>query len=330
MNKFPGLGDRMRGRLKALGYWRQNRPDILRFCAERDYRPQYVYAWLKDRVPTYANLRRLARDLDAPIAWLVFGREAESAALPDAGPRSAPTAPAQVIDLPRLREVAEKLVQLEGDLAGIFQAFPDGYFWLDADGTVLSQRAGPGFESPALPADVIGRRVREVFPFDVAKTLEQALDEALRTGGLVSREYTQAHVDMVRAYEARFVPLAGRLPRERRVLVIVREITERRRAEQWSHKLALENAALYAEAERRRREAEVIAALARDINASLDLDTVLQQVVDGAREICLTDAAWIALQEPGTETMTLRCRTGVELPTQGRPVEPGVGAAGQV
>ena len=64
--------------------------------------------------------------------------------------------------------------------------------------------------------------------------------------------------------------------------------------------LALDNARLYEEAERRRREAEVMAEISRTINASLDVDTVLQQVVEGARTLCRSDGARIALREAET------------------------------
>src|SRR5438093_10846146 len=66
MSRFPGVGQRVRQRLRALGYWKDGRPDVGRFCSERDYRPQYLYAWLGDRIPTYDNLARLARDLEVP------------------------------------------------------------------------------------------------------------------------------------------------------------------------------------------------------------------------------------------------------------------------
>src|SRR5574337_223902 len=59
--------------------------------------------------------------------------------------------------------------------------------------------------------------------------------------------------------------------------------------------LAVENLLLYEEAERRRQEAEVLAELARAVNASLDLDTALQRVAEGARELCGSDLAQIAL-----------------------------------
>ena len=64
---------------------------------------------------------------------------------------------------------------------------------------------------------------------------------------------------------------------------VLRDITERKRAAE--------------EEERRRRESEVLAELARTLNASLDLDTVLQRVVEGARELCHSDVAMIAIQD---------------------------------
>lgn len=86
MAQFPGLSDRLAQRLFERGYRqnppkrsryrkptsRQPRPDVMRFCTDHGYRPQYVYEWLNKGVtPTWENLRRLEKDLEAPIAWLL-------------------------------------------------------------------------------------------------------------------------------------------------------------------------------------------------------------------------------------------------------------------
>ena len=78
--------------------------------------------------------------------------------------------------------------------------------------------------------------------------------------------------------------------------------------------LALENAQLYAQAERRRREAEVLAELAQTINASPDLETILKRVAERARELCDADLARVALQEPGSDSMVFRYWTGGRVP----------------
>ncbi len=95
--------------------------------------------------------------------------------------------------------------------------------------------------------------------------------------------------------------------------------------------LALENARLHEETERRRREAEVMAELARSINASLDVDTVLQRIAEGARELCGSDLARIGLREPESEAVVFRYGVGTRYdayPTF--RAEPGKGLSGQV
>jgi PAS domain S-box-containing protein len=74
--------------------------------------------------------------------------------------------------------------------------------------------------------------------------------------------------------------------------------------------LAIANARLYEEARRRQREAEVVAELARRINASLDLQTTLERLVDGARELCDGDIARIVVRDPDTGQMRLRHQIG--------------------
>ncbi|HUF93685.1 MAG TPA: ATP-binding protein, partial [Candidatus Limnocylindria bacterium] len=74
--------------------------------------------------------------------------------------------------------------------------------------------------------------------------------------------------------------------------------------------VAIRNAQLYAEAQRGRHESDVVAELARTINASLDLDTILQAVADATRDVCDADTARIALVDPETGAMVIRYSAG--------------------
>jgi len=86
-----------------------------------------------------------------------------------------------------------------------------------------------------------------------------------------------------------------------------------------------------AEAEERRREAEVLAELARTVNAALEVGTVLQRVADGARELCGSDGAAIALCEPGAEAAIIRYWAGTPYRGyHGVRIEPGQGIGGLV
>jgi PAS domain S-box-containing protein len=95
--------------------------------------------------------------------------------------------------------------------------------------------------------------------------------------------------------------------------------------------VAIDNARLYTETTRRRREAELLAELARTINESLDLDVVLRRVVEGARELCRADVAWIGLPDPDSDAVHIRQVSGSRIPSPSRlPVVRGQGLGGLV
>jgi signal transduction histidine kinase len=95
--------------------------------------------------------------------------------------------------------------------------------------------------------------------------------------------------------------------------------------------VALDNAVLFVDAGRQRREAEVLADLARSINAAQDVSTVLQRVVDGAKELCGCDLTGVALREAESGAIVMRNRAGDYRHRSERLViEPGRGAGGFV
>src|SRR5499426_1833062 len=61
--------------------------------------------------------------------------------------------------------------------------------------------------------------------------------------------------------------------------------------------IAIESAKLYADAERRRREAQTLADVARDLAECHDLDTVLARIVRGANALCGADVTSLAVRD---------------------------------
>jgi PAS domain S-box-containing protein len=92
--------------------------------------------------------------------------------------------------------------------------------------------------------------------------------------------------------------------------------------------LALENARLYAEAEGRRREAEVLAEVARTVGATLEPDVVLARIVEAARELCAADTARIALWDPAADAMLFRHGVGARADYARVRIERGRGHGG--
>lgn len=228
--RFPGLGQRFSERLQMLGFWKDDHPDVGRFCREKGYRPQYVYAWLKDRMPAYDNMQRLASDLDVPVVWFVTGDGHEATAVPPdrAQVRRAHRPEGMLpLDLTPLREATDRIASLQADVAALLAAFPDPCWWFDDAGRVLDVN-GATDDATALKA--VGRSIRDVFPLAAAAALQRGLAQALKSHVVVTVEYALANgADRrERTWEARIRPVVERTGRRaRKVLVVIREVTER-------------------------------------------------------------------------------------------------------
>jgi PAS domain S-box-containing protein len=92
MGQIQGVAGRIRLRLRQLGYWKHDRPDVRRFCEERGYTTQYLYGWLRGRTPSFGYVTRLAEDLGVTVEWLALGKPVarEERAAPRHGRRAAP------------------------------------------------------------------------------------------------------------------------------------------------------------------------------------------------------------------------------------------------
>jgi PAS domain S-box-containing protein len=88
--------------------------------------------------------------------------------------------------------------------------------------------------------------------------------------------------------------------------------------------------ALAPTAEARRTPADILATVAREIYASLDLDVVFRSLTEAARELCRADLAWIALRDPESEAMLVRYSPGARADYTGLRIEPGAGMGGWV
>jgi len=127
---------------------------------------------------------------------------------------------------------ATALREVEGRHRAMLLAVPDLMFVLDKDGVYVDFHA----PDPALlvvPADrLIGRNVREVFPPDLAERVTRCLAETTASGEPRTLEYDTAIDGKLRHWEARVVPCGPD-----KVLSIVRDVTERKVAEQEAREL---------------------------------------------------------------------------------------------
>ncbi|MBW4667017.1 MAG: PAS domain-containing protein [Cyanomargarita calcarea GSE-NOS-MK-12-04C] len=119
-----------------------------------------------------------------------------------------------------------QLLQTTSELQEIFQAFPDIYFRLASDGTILSYHARKIFDLYLPQEAFLGKRMQDVLTSDVSYQFQQAILQVHQTNSLVAIEYSLPLATGEKSFEARLLPSI-----QHQIIVIIREITERKQAQ---------------------------------------------------------------------------------------------------
>ena len=133
-----------------------------------------------------------------------------------------------VQDITDLRQAQAGARRGEAVLASVFQSLPDLFFLMDPDGTIRDYRARADGDLYVPPETFLGHRMQDVLPPAVGTLFDHHLAALGPGGDLVSYEYDLAMPVGERRFEARLT----RLPDSPQVIAIVRDITERKAAEQ--------------------------------------------------------------------------------------------------
>ena len=138
---------------------------------------------------------------------------------------------ARVRELERERaarlEAEKELRHTEARRLAMLRASPDTLVRLRSDGTLLDVHAGPGFEHFFGRAPQPGRTVAELSAPPVRDLALGVFAEVCRSGCMDTSEYSLVRDGETFTFEARVVPIDGD-----EVLVVLREITEAKRAQE--------------------------------------------------------------------------------------------------
>ncbi|HEY9596810.1 MAG TPA: ATP-binding protein, partial [Cyanophyceae cyanobacterium] len=133
----------------------------------------------------------------------------------------------RITDITDRKQAEEALLTSESQNRALLNAIPDLMIRMTKDGTYLDFRPAKNFKTVVSGIDFIGKNIYEIMPLDVSQERMQHVQQALSTGNPQRYEYQLVVDGKIYEQEARIV-VCG----EDEVLVIVRDITDRKYAEE--------------------------------------------------------------------------------------------------
>lgn len=131
------------------------------------------------------------------------------------------------IDVSNHRFAEEALLRSAGTNRALLNAIPDLMFRINRDGTFVNYKAPKESDLFIPPSEFLGKKIDEVMPKDTVPAALNCVEQALQTGELQVFEYQFPRQGSISYWEARFA-VSG----EDEVMAIVRNITERKQAEE--------------------------------------------------------------------------------------------------
>lgn len=121
---------------------------------------------------------------------------------------------------------AEELMQANDEMHAVFQAIPDQLIHIDSDGVVITYKSGLSNQHYLTTDRLINKPIREITSLEIATKFEDAINEVIEKKSTVHFDFVYEHDDHEYSYEARVMPV-----KSKQVVVLIRDITERKQAE---------------------------------------------------------------------------------------------------
>jgi PAS domain S-box-containing protein len=133
----------------------------------------------------------------------------------------------------RVAERTAELLRSENRIRAIVNALPDLLFVIDAEGRYLEVVTDDERLLHRSAGELVGKRVHEVQPAEAANALLEAARRTIQTGVVQGVDYSLDAREGLRWFEGRAAPMRIEADdEEARVVVIVRDVTDRKRADE--------------------------------------------------------------------------------------------------
>ncbi len=218
---------------------------------------------------------------------------------------------------------SQELLQANSEMKAVFQSFPDLFFLLDTEGTILEYKGGNTNDFYFPPEKLLGKRIQNVPLQIVGNKFHEAIHQVQQTKSIVGIEYslmTQGHQYF---YEARLSPIL-----ENQIIVIVRNITNRKqgekaikktqkelkqRVEERTADLCVINESLQREITERKlaeEELRILNTIMEAVHKSSDLREVFNVAIEKVMELTDIDIVGIYLVDKDTNEAVLEAHRG--------------------
>jgi len=130
------------------------------------------------------------------------------------------------IDLAEARQAQAQVIFKENMLKAVFEATPDLFFLIQEDGTIIDYHAGDKRNLYALPENIVGKNMSDFLPTKITINFRSHFVEVIEQGGVSSFEYELSMPHGLTQFEARIIYLQA----DKKIVIIVRDITEQNKA----------------------------------------------------------------------------------------------------
>ncbi len=209
-----------------------------------------VFPFLPDRVrQEYAHVFETGEMLLTEETTRIAGREiiTETRKIPIFGADQVERVVTALRDITASKHAEQALRESEARNRALLTAVPDLIFQFDSQGTYLDVISSPNLTPLLSAAEMMGKNVSDILPPEVARQRMVCIAQALESGEVQVHEYCLTQDSERVHYEARIVAVD-----EGKVLAIVRDISQRVRAEEEKARLL----------ERKQRQHTALASLA--------------------------------------------------------------------
>jgi len=126
-----------------------------------------------------------------------------------------------------LKLSSDEILHASEEMNAIFQAIPDQLFNMDENGRIINYKLGQSSHHYLKTGDLVNRCLTDVTDDEVASKFDVSIKQVLEQQSTKHFEFIIVHEKKVYYYEVRMMPL-----KSREVMALVRDITERKLAEE--------------------------------------------------------------------------------------------------